>query len=317
MDGWMAGCIRVVSCRAGSFHFILSPIRFRLSVCLFVDWIGLDSIELNWIDSFSFRGPSEVPPDVVPAELGLGRTQQDGSLPDLVFAHDVAEFAHDVHRDLSGLSVFGGAALDVLVGLGQNDHVGNVRWQVLPHLFHDVAVLVDGPVPGVDQVEDDLEVFAVLEVFSHEGGPLLLLFVRHLGESESRQVHQVKAVVVLLSLHGVPVPDLLFSAGLVVDGKKVEFLRLARGFAGVGKGFAVGDHVDQARFPHVGSSDKDGFSPVGRRKPGHVHGPGHKEHPADQTIRQGLVDPVVVVGGKGAHGTEHAVGQVAGELDVE
>mmetsp|Transcript_13859 Transcript_13859/g.31985 ORF Transcript_13859/g.31985 Transcript_13859/m.31985 type:complete len:566 (+) Transcript_13859:4578-6275(+) len=267
---------------------------------------------------FPFRGATKVPPDVVPPEFVLGGCQQDGGLADVVFVHDLAELVHDVLGHLAGFVVVVVVVvlppLDVLVGLGQHDDVGDTGREVFAHLFHDVGVLVDGPVPRVDEVEDDPEVFALFQVLAREGRPPLLLLVGDLCESKAGQVHQIKAVVVLFSLHGVAVAEFLFSPRFVVNGEEIELLRLSRRLAGVGERLAVGDHVDQARLADVGPPDEGGLSPVRRREPGRVDGTGHEEDPPHQAVRQRLVDRVVVVRGEGAHGAEDAVRQVAGEL---
>jgi hypothetical protein len=61
----------------------------------------------------------------------------------------------------------------------------------------------------------------------HKLRPLLSLFLRNPGESESWEIHNVKRVSIFFTVNLVPILDLFSPSRLIIDREKIELLRLA------------------------------------------------------------------------------------------
>mmetsp|Transcript_2563 Transcript_2563/g.5188 ORF Transcript_2563/g.5188 Transcript_2563/m.5188 type:complete len:209 (+) Transcript_2563:399-1025(+) len=182
----------------------------------------------------SCRCQLEVLPDLVPAQPCLARRQHHRRVSHAVLLHRLPQLLLHGPRHRPG--VLAARVLDVLISLRQHHDVLGVVHRALPaeyrtDLAHDPAVLLGRAVPRVDQVEDHPKVRPEPEVLVHEVRPVLPLLLRDLGEAEAREVDDVEGVAVRRAGDVVAEPDLALEVGLVVHGKVVELLRLARRLA--------------------------------------------------------------------------------------
>lgn len=110
--------------------------------------------------------------------------------------------------------------------------------------FQEFQVYLLRAMTGVDQYEHRLQVLPLTQIVLDHLLPPSPVRLPNLGKAVAGQIHDIP---------------------FVIDRKMVDQLRLAGSAGGLGQLFITGKHVDQGRLPHIASSDKSIFGPVGRR----------------------------------------------------
>jgi len=98
--------------------------------------------------------------------------------------------------------------------------------------------------PGVDEHEHRLQVLPLTQVVLDHLLPPSPVRLRNLCKAVAGEIHDIP---------------------FVIDIEMVDQLRLAGSAGGLGQLFIAGKHIDQGGLPHIASSDKSIFGPVGRR----------------------------------------------------
>ena len=183
----------------------------------------------------SLSSQSHVSPQIVTSKFGIG-----GRKDDRTFAHPI--FIHSISQIL--LHTFGylpGSSLDVLVSFGKNHKIVGFGRKIFRDLLHNFLVLRRGAMARVNQMKNDSEVGSFFKILTHKLGPLISLLLWYFGKAESRQISNQERIGVGFTNHFVAKSDFFFTPGDVIDGEEIKLLCLTRRFAGVCKGFAIGD----------------------------------------------------------------------------